>query len=502
MGLTYLVPPNVADTREVSEENANLADPISAYNSITDASVTNPYVIHMNPGIYSIAVLTMKEYVSLVADDPRAVIIEVDDADAVIAADNSRLEGVTIRLINTTISRQAIVIADKSPEINNVWLETDNGSVLDIAFGVTTGSPKIYSCLVKPDASANNFQEGLVQTGAGGAIISDCSMETDGNHIEAQAGTITSRKNTMTGAGTHFEAGAGGTIISDEDLWSTITTPLLGTFYDITDAELYTCIAGDAANDACYISADDTVAQADNTAGTPLPADAFIVYKPSATTCYAKKHGAIFAAVPAPAWVAGVDMWLGTSGDMVTTPPAGALQQRLGVCKNTTEFIIDVQYVEISAANGLTKDMPIAFDVGTSMDGTHTDGNSLRSCKIIDWKGMDAWSQKIRVPDDFLSDGQLYVDFFPTTTGTVDWTTYASMAKTGEDEATHSATTTANAQAVTDDQMLSLLLGDSTDILAGISAGDMLQCQFTIDIFTTTTQIMVVGFHLAYTGTP
>ena len=50
----------------VAKANGDFTSPVAAVNSITDASATNPYLVVIGPGVYTMgAALVMKEYVDI-----------------------------------------------------------------------------------------------------------------------------------------------------------------------------------------------------------------------------------------------------------------------------------------------------------------------------------------------------------------------------------------------------------------------------------------------------
>ena len=50
----------------VAKANGMFTDPVAALNSITDASVTNPYLVVIGPGVYTVtAPVVMKEWVDI-----------------------------------------------------------------------------------------------------------------------------------------------------------------------------------------------------------------------------------------------------------------------------------------------------------------------------------------------------------------------------------------------------------------------------------------------------
>jgi len=103
---------------------------------------------------------------------------------------------------------------------------------------------------------------------------------------------------------------------------------------------LYTCTATEVAGNAVYLSAADTVAQADATDTTKMPAIGIIVSKPDATSCWVCHHGVV---TGLSGLTAGSRYYVSeTAGAITTTPPTagGSVVQIIGVAKSTTELIV------------------------------------------------------------------------------------------------------------------------------------------------------------------
>lgn len=91
---------NVVIVNKVPGPN-QFSDPIAAMASITDSSTTNPYVLKIGPGIYSLsAPLVLKEGVTVKSDGHSTVILEpatVTNDIVQIPVSNCRIQGMTLR---------------------------------------------------------------------------------------------------------------------------------------------------------------------------------------------------------------------------------------------------------------------------------------------------------------------------------------------------------------------------------------------------------------------
>ena len=119
----------------------------AALNSITDASLSNPYVIFVMPGIYNETV-TMKDWVSIKGSGQLCTKISTASDPGVIGANNASLEDLWVEIINPSGSQQtALRIAGTSPLLRNCTFRNPFNSY---SFGVTVygGSPVFENCTI------------------------------------------------------------------------------------------------------------------------------------------------------------------------------------------------------------------------------------------------------------------------------------------------------------------------------------------------------------------
>lgn len=118
-------PSVVANVRLVAypSEDGQFPTITSAMNSITDASVLNPYVIRVGPGIYSEENITVKEYVSIVgyARDSVKVISNTGTNSVFNMGNNTSLNNITLESSSLGIV-PLINVSDK----NNVYISSIN----------------------------------------------------------------------------------------------------------------------------------------------------------------------------------------------------------------------------------------------------------------------------------------------------------------------------------------------------------------------------------------
>jgi len=81
----------------VAKANGDFKNPVSAVNSVTDASASNPYLVVIGPGVYTLTqTLVMKEYVEIVGSGENVTRLEgaistnsLDASSAVISGANN-----------------------------------------------------------------------------------------------------------------------------------------------------------------------------------------------------------------------------------------------------------------------------------------------------------------------------------------------------------------------------------------------------------------------------
>lgn len=104
----------------------------------------------------------------------------------------------------------------------------------------------------------------------------------------------------------------------------------------------FACTITELVGDAVYISASDTVAQADATTEATGPVVGFIVEKPTATTCRVV-YGGLLTGLSG--LVAGTKYYLRlTPGEITSTSPSnpGEVSQKVGIAKNATSLFIQI----------------------------------------------------------------------------------------------------------------------------------------------------------------
>jgi hypothetical protein len=372
--------------------------------------------------------------------------------------------------------------------------------------GVKIGLVLIYDSTITCSGGANSYAVAANTCTTATSLISlyDTIIYGQTYDIYNDRITITTHKCELNGAGWWIQNNATAIGLAMDNENPDTVTPVTfagtaGEFADLTGAELYTCAADLLIGEACYVSGANTVDEATNAAAAPIPAEGIVVYKPAGaagTTCYVKNSGHLYMATPPVGWVAGTNVWLGAAGAQLVARPSNALKQVLGVGVDTKRMLINISNVEV-----VTKvaTIPVWPNAGTAPTGTHVNVNSRKAVAIVDAAGQTVFSHAWEVPEDFLSLSALKVIVFPTGTGTFDWTAYSSACANGELENANSDTATADGQAVTDNTILDHDITGAADGYT-LQEGDHFNCDLVVDVLTTITQLLVLGFRVEYSA--
>ncbi len=149
----------------VAKANGDFADPVSAIDSITDASASNPYIIVIAPGVYTLTTgLIMQEYVDIAGSGENvttltgAVSTDVGDGTSaiVIGANNAALRDLNIE--NTGGSDYSIGVYNNaaSPELANVNISASGGPR---SYGIRNknSSPRMTNITVSTSGSMSSY---------------------------------------------------------------------------------------------------------------------------------------------------------------------------------------------------------------------------------------------------------------------------------------------------------------------------------------------------------
>jgi hypothetical protein len=112
----------------VAKANGDFKNPVTAVNSITDASESNPYLVVIAPGVYRITqTLVMKEHVDLVGSGEKVTKLTGAVSTATVATcaiiagvSNSALSSLTVENTGGNTHSIALYNDHASPTVSNV----------------------------------------------------------------------------------------------------------------------------------------------------------------------------------------------------------------------------------------------------------------------------------------------------------------------------------------------------------------------------------------------
>lgn len=133
----------------VAKLGGNFTDPIAAVNSIVDASATNPYLIHIMPGVYDLGTtpLIIKDFVSIIGSGQAVTKINGSTSDwtgLIQAGSHSSLEDISIE-INGLGSVAIVANSVTNFKTNNLLITSErNGIKIFSSNNVLIENTEIY----------------------------------------------------------------------------------------------------------------------------------------------------------------------------------------------------------------------------------------------------------------------------------------------------------------------------------------------------------------------
>lgn len=126
----------LANVITVSKQNGDFSDPIAAVNSITDSSITNPYIVVIAPGVYNLGStqLVIPSFVSLVGSGPKITVLESSvvssGSGAIVFDDDATLSDLSLLVTGTSTSTQTALggLFQYRVLISNVHVLMDNAN--------------------------------------------------------------------------------------------------------------------------------------------------------------------------------------------------------------------------------------------------------------------------------------------------------------------------------------------------------------------------------------
>jgi hypothetical protein len=229
--LAGIRPPIAAGLKNVitvAKANGDFTDPVAAVNSISDASATNPYLVVIGPGVYTITeTLQMKPYVDIAGSGENvtrikgAISTAAPASSAIIfGADNSTLSALTaentgggaysVVLHNDSQSpmlRDITAIASggpgnygvynvsSSPTMTGVTITASGGSYNVGIYNYNSSSPMIISVA----ATASGPSSYGAYNNSSSPVIRRSTMKGDTNSVYSHGASVTISQSTLIG---------------------------------------------------------------------------------------------------------------------------------------------------------------------------------------------------------------------------------------------------------------------------------------------------------------
>jgi hypothetical protein len=177
----------------VAKSGGDFTDPVAAVNSITNASVTNPYLVKIMPGIYGVGAtsLIMKDYVDIEGSGQNVTKI-VGDSPAlalVMGASNSEIRLLTLNASNLNNATWVMWCSDGCPSSTDVAMIGPHG--------VYVGALKVK--LNNVNIVANSAYGYAVNSVSGNTdiIVNNSTISSNGVGIGAYGGAVQINNSTI-----------------------------------------------------------------------------------------------------------------------------------------------------------------------------------------------------------------------------------------------------------------------------------------------------------------
>jgi len=176
--------PLISNIVTVAKANGMFTDPVAAVNSITDASVTNPYLLKIYPGVYTITqTLAMKPYVDITGSGENVTKITgtissgAPSTSAIISgANNSTLSSLTVENtggiiystgLNNSNASNVTVTASGGTTNFGVYNDVSNLAMTNVTV-TASGGTNNYGVF---NLSSSPVMMGVIATASGGSGV-------------------------------------------------------------------------------------------------------------------------------------------------------------------------------------------------------------------------------------------------------------------------------------------------------------------------------------------
>lgn len=146
----------------VSAKGGDFTDPVAAVNSIADATETNPYLLLIGPGIYTLTqTLVMKPYVNIAGSGQEA----------------TKLTG---SISSSTVAASAMVAGANNAALSDLTVENKGGSAASIGLYNDNSSPVIHNVTFHVTGGVGNV--GVMNINSSKPTMRDVGVEATGGN--------------------------------------------------------------------------------------------------------------------------------------------------------------------------------------------------------------------------------------------------------------------------------------------------------------------------------
>jgi hypothetical protein len=213
----------------VAKANGKFTDPVAAGNSISSASATNPYLVLIGPGVYTISqTLVMKPYVHVAGSGEDVTKITgaistgyVNASSAVISgANNSALSSPTVENKGGDYNSIALYNDNASPRVTNVTAKASGGTV-NFAFLNKTSSPTMTNVTATASGGVSNL--GVSNSSSSSPTMTNVKAmasggTTDNKGVQNFSSSPVIRRSTIKGTIDGLQVSGGTTTVSQSTI--------------------------------------------------------------------------------------------------------------------------------------------------------------------------------------------------------------------------------------------------------------------------------------------
>jgi hypothetical protein len=189
----------------VAKANGKFTDPVAAVNSITDASATNPYLVVIGPGVYTVtSPVVMKPYVDIAGSGENVTKITgalgipyspLYNSGLIYGANNSALSSLSVANTGGNSASIALFNLHTSPTVTNVTATASGGTQNYGVYNIQS-SPTMNGVTAKASGGTDNY--GVLNNQSSPTMTDVTAMASGGTGTNIGVENFDSSPSTMT----------------------------------------------------------------------------------------------------------------------------------------------------------------------------------------------------------------------------------------------------------------------------------------------------------------